>query len=117
MGGSQGVLLVVAVESLLALNLGIVICARLSLHISRLGLPDQREIAPVVYSLFASLYSSRLGLSDQHEIAPVVYSLLAFLYTACESVHQISCASCVQLARLSIQLATRSINCAIDCAS
>jgi len=93
----QGVLLIVSCAPVLmkiraslqkthqVLNLGFVICARLSSYISR------------------------LGLSDQREIAPVVYSSLAFLYTACESVHQISCASCVQLARLSIQLATRSI--------
>merc|ERR1711963_298430 len=74
----------------------------MGLHSSRLGLSDQREIAPAVYSSRASSllqlatrsirsardcascvqlarfssYSSRLGLSDQREIAPVVYSSL-----------------------------------------
>merc|ERR1711963_789175 len=42
--------------------------ARLSLYSSRLGLSDQREIAPAVCARL-SLYSSRLGLSDQSEVA------------------------------------------------
>merc|ERR1712213_67712 len=74
-------------------SLGVAICARLSLYSSRLGLSDQREIAPAACSL---------PFSMQLENAPAVYSSLAFLFTARDSVYQISCASCVQLARLSL---------------
>merc|ERR1712048_110850 len=79
-----------------------------------------RDCASCVQLARRSLYSSRLGLSDQREIAPVVCSSPAFLYTPRDSVYQISARLrqlCAARLPFSIHLATRSIRSARDCAS
>merc|ERR1711963_1211486 len=55
-----------------------------------------RECASCVQLACLSLYSSRLGLSDQREIAPAVYSSLAVLFSTRDSVYQISARLCLQ---------------------
>jgi len=61
---------------------------------------------------------SLLAFPVKLEIAPAVYRSLAFLYTVRDSVYQISCASCVQLARLLAFLYTaRDSVYQISCAS
>merc|ERR1711978_740056 len=92
----------------------------LFIHLAIRSIRSARDCARCVQLTRLSLYSSRLGQSDQREIVPDVYSSLAFLYTARDSVNQISarlCQMCTVPSPFSIQLATRSIRSARDCAS
>merc|ERR1712018_614510 len=59
-----------------------------SIQLATRSIRSARDCTSCVQLARLSLYSSRLGLSDQSEIAPAVYSSLAFLYTARDSVYQ-----------------------------
>merc|ERR1712117_791138 len=58
-------------------------CSPFSLQLATRSIRSVRDCASCVQLARLSLYSSRLGLADQREIAPAVCRPLAFLYIAC----------------------------------